>query len=653
MSFIEKMLAHVGGAPSKALLVEMHGKTEVPTPDKDTAERIARARGALRAKGVTPGDRVVLVAPNSSRWVAADLAVLAEGAISVPMYARQDPKELVDMMHDAGAKLVIVGSAELAEGIKAHYQNAPLVSYDELFSGDRIDEPAHARADDDVVTLIYTSGTSGVAKGVKLTVENVDYMLPVVVDALDRLMGRASHGRGADTSNRVFHYLPFCFAGSRIVLWSCLFRGNPIRMSTDLNNLKEEFLAARPHYFLNVPALLERIKNGVEDNLAKQPAAIRTLYDAAKNAYVREVAGRGQIKDGLVLTAARALIFSKVRKNIGENLECLICGSAPLGEETQRWFEMLGIPVYQVYGLTETTAIVTMDEPRAAKPGRVGHVIAGCETKLSDEGELLVRGPNIFAGYWNRDDATKDAFTEDGWFRTGDAAEVDPSGNWRIIGRTKNILVPSSGHNVAPEPIEQTLVEGIRGAEHAVVFGHGRPYLTAVISGSVVDADVEHRIGKLNESLPHYRRIRKWFVTGETFTPRTASSPRTRSSVAPRSRSTSRASSTRCTDEGRAPHAPRARRPESRARAIARDALRPGRRSAVRRPACLAAQGRARHAAQLPRRGAALRARGGRAPRHAPPRAGERNRHRDARGASRSSRTTSSMGRAVRALSSS
>jgi len=241
------------------------------------------------------------------------------------------------------------------------------------------------------------------------------------------------------------------------VLWTWLYRDTPIWMSTALHDLKEELVAARPHYFLNVPALVERIKNGVEDKLRGQGRAIWALYLAGRNAYLRQVDGEARKRDGLTYALARAIIFRKVRDGIGRDLECLICGSAPLGEETQRWFEMLGIPVYQVYGLTETTAIVTMDEPRAAKPGRVGHVIAGTETKLSDEGELLVKGPNVFAGYWRRDEATADAMTEDGWFRTGDAAEVDESGNWRIIGRTKNILVPTSGHNIAPEPLEQDL----------------------------------------------------------------------------------------------------------------------------------------------------------------------------------------------------
>ncbi|RLB44967.1 MAG: hypothetical protein DRJ42_31015, partial [Deltaproteobacteria bacterium] len=355
MTFVDRMLGFVTDDPRKSLLVEMHGVTKVPTPNSDTSDRIGRARGFLRAQGVVKGDRVVLVAPNSARWVAADLAILAEGAISVPMYARQAPAELAEMMHDAEPRVVIASDDALAEAIRGEWPEAPLVTFEALFRGDVIAEPAVSRADDDVATIIYTSGTSGAAKGVMLTMANIDAMLPTVTASLERLMGK----RGED--DVVFHYLPFCFAGSRIVLWTCLYRNNPIHMSTDLNDLKTEFTAARPHYFLNVPTLLERIKNGVEDNLMDQNPAVVALYERAKRAYRRDVCGRGRVADGMILAAARALIFNKIKAKIGPRLECLICGSAPLGEDTQVWFEMLGIPVYQVYGLTETTAIATMD----------------------------------------------------------------------------------------------------------------------------------------------------------------------------------------------------------------------------------------------------------------------------------------------------
>jgi long-chain acyl-CoA synthetase len=176
---------------------------------------------------------------------------------------------------------------------------------------------------------------------------------------------------------------------------------------------------------------------------------------------------------------------------------------------------MLGIPVYQVYGLTETTAIVTMDRPPEVIAGRVGPAIEGVELRVSDTGELQVRGPNVFWGYHNRPEATEAAF-EDGWFRTGDRAEL-VDGTWRILGRVKNLLVPSSGHNVAPEPIEQKLVEGIQGVEQAVVVGHGRPFLGAILTGTL-DADaIDASVEQINQDLPHYRRIRRVHVSAEPF----------------------------------------------------------------------------------------------------------------------------------------
>ncbi|MEM9188782.1 MAG: AMP-binding protein [Myxococcota bacterium] len=515
MNFIETIDEHIRYNRDRVLLYEMEGAREVATTNATLLERIAKARGSLRARGVTAGDRVVLLAPNSSDWAAADLAILYEGAIVVPMYARQEPKELVEMMHDCTAKVIVCADGALLGKVREAWgpeSDPPVLTFAELFSGEAVEDKPVNREASDPVTIIYTSGTSGVPKGVILTVANVDFMLPLTRRALARLMGERRD------DDRVFHYLPFCFAGSRIALWTQLVRDNPIWMSTNLDNLKEEFLAAKPHYFLNVPTLLERIKNGVEDKLRNGNAAVFRLYEGGKEAYLRQIGGRAKKRDGLLLGLARTVVFRKIREGIGPNLRCLLCGSAPLGEETQRWFEMMGIPVYQLYGLTETTAIVTMDEPRQALPGRVGHAIDGVELRLSDEGELQVRGPNIFAGYWGRDEATADAFDGE-WFRTGDAAEVDASGNWRIIGRTKNILVPSSGHNVAPEPIEQGLLESIPGAEHVVLFGHGRPYLTAVVSGTVEEAVVERRIEEFNETLPHYRRIRKHFVAAEPFTP--------------------------------------------------------------------------------------------------------------------------------------
>ena len=211
------------------------------------------------------------------------------------------------------------------------------------------------------------------------------------------------------------------------------------------------------------------------------------------------------------------MVFSTIRKRLGSRLKALICGSAPLTLETQLFFIMLGIPVLQVYGLTETTAICTMDDPRHITPGRVGPAIPGIEMKLGDQEEILVRGPNIFPGYWNRPQETSAAL-KDGWFRSGDQGDVDESGNWRISGRVKNLLVLASGHNVAPEPIEESLLKELPNAQQAVLLGHGRSFVAALITGQVDPAQIPGALDEINAHLPHYKRVRAFHPCAEPFT---------------------------------------------------------------------------------------------------------------------------------------
>ena len=279
--------------------------------------------------------------------------------------------------------------------------------------------------------------------------------------------------------DRVFHYLPFCFAGSWIMLLTCLLRGSRLTLNTDLGKLAGEMRTVAPDYFLNVPALLERMRKAVDEQLWKTGGLVRTIYTRAKAAWMRKQEGKARASDTLWLCLANTLVFPTIRKKmIGANLKALICGSAPLNAETQLYFKMLGIPVLQVYGLTETTAICTMDDPRHVEPGRVGPAISGIEMKLGENEELMVRGPNIFPGYWNRPQETAKAL-RDGWFHTGDQGEVDAAGNWRIIGRIKNLIILGSGHNIAPEPIEDELLKNLPGAQQIVLMGNGRGYLSA------------------------------------------------------------------------------------------------------------------------------------------------------------------------------
>jgi long-chain acyl-CoA synthetase len=202
---------------------------------------------------------------------------------------------------------------------------------------------------------------------------------------------------------------------------------------------------------------------------------------------------------------------------IGRNLRALICGSAPLSLETQLFFMMLGIPVLQSYGLTETTAICTLDDPHHYEAGRVGPAIPGIEMKLGENEEIVVRGPNIFPGYWNRPQETAKAL-RDGWFHTGDQGEVDASGNWRIVGRIKNLIILGSGHNIAPEPIEEKLLQHLPAGAQVVLVGNGKGYLSAIITGTATTQQAQAAIDAVNPQFPHYKQIRAFHVRPEAFT---------------------------------------------------------------------------------------------------------------------------------------
>jgi long-chain acyl-CoA synthetase len=447
-----------------------------------------------------------------------DVALMAEGAIVVPLYSRQAPAELAAMIKDCSPRLLFVSDAAFGEAVAQAWPEAPpRVSFDEALgkipAGKGIAGGPNPRRDDDLVTIIYTSGTSGEPKGVCLHTANLNHMLCCTTERLNQLMGATRE------PDRVFHYLPFNFAGSWILLLNCLSRESMLTLSTDLNHLAEEIQVASAHYFMNVPTLLERVRRGVEDALSKRNAVIQAIFRNARAAWHRKDRGQSHGLDVFWLLLGNSLIFSKIRERFGPYLRALICGSAPLAPETQQFFHMLGIPILQVYGLTETTAICTMDDPRVpSEPGRVGEAIPGIEMIAGENDEIVVRGPNIFPGYWKRPEETAKVLSA-GAFHTGDQGEVNSRGNWRISGRIKNLIILNSGHNVAPEPIEEKIAQHLPGAQQIVVVGNGRGYLSLLVTGSVDSKTVQAALDTVNSELPHYRQIRNFTVLKEALTP--------------------------------------------------------------------------------------------------------------------------------------
>ena len=513
MNFLDDIFAALDRAGNLTVLEEIHDGRITAATGRELLQQVERARNFLRSKGLKRGDRCALLAPNGIQWVALDLAIMAEWLIVVPLYARQAPAELAAIMKDCSPALLCCGDEPLRDAISTVLPDGPQHHlFKEIFESEPSPPTPAAPAEPDPVAIIYTSGTSGEAKGVMLTAGNIRHMLGCISERLDILM------QGKSGQDRVFHYLPFVFAGSWMLLLTSLLRGSLLSINTDLGKLSQDMRLVAPDYFLNVPALLERVRRAVDEQLWQTGGLVQTIYSRAKSAWTRKHEGTAKYMDRLWLSLANSAIFPTIRnKMIGKNLRALVCGSAPLSVDTQLFFMMLGIPVLQSYGLTETTAICTLDDPRHYEPGRVGPAVPGIEMKLGENDEILVKGPNIFPGYWNRPAETAKVL-RDGWFHTGDQGDVDATGNWRITGRIKNLIILGSGHNIAPEPIEDKVLAHLPGATQVVLVGNGKGYLSAIVTGDVNTAQVEQALAVVNPQLPHYKQIRAFHTRGEPFT---------------------------------------------------------------------------------------------------------------------------------------
>lgn len=448
---------------------------------------IARALDSL---SVRQGDRVAILSENRPEWTITDFAILSMGAVTVPIYSTQTADQTAFILNDAQVRIIVVSTKNQLEKMLTIQRRTPVqhilvmdavetahaVHLQELMrqgptNGDPdFDDRSRTIVPGDLATIIYTSGTTGVPKGAMLTHGNMASNIACSMEAF---------GFGAKEEVSI-SFLPLSHVTARHVDFALLYRGVSLAYCPDISQLAQVLEEVKPHIFVAVPRVYEKIRQQVILKATGFPK--KAIYSWALSVGRRHRAEilRGNKPAALRWNLANRLVFSKVRAGMGGRAEEFISGGAPLGRELAEWYADIGIPVHEGYGLTETSPVIAVNTPRAHKLGTVGKPLANVEVKIAEDGEVLVRGPSVFEGYWNRPEGTSDVFV-DGWFKTGDIGNVDSEGYLSITDRKKDLIKTSGGKFIAPQPIENSLkLNPLIGT--AVVLGDGRKFPSVLIA---------------------------------------------------------------------------------------------------------------------------------------------------------------------------
>jgi long-chain acyl-CoA synthetase len=444
---------------------------------------------ALLKCGITKGDRVAILSENRPEWTIADFACLLTRAVVVPIYATVTAEQVAYMLRDSGARAIFVSSEKQLEKVTSIRNQTPvkeIVVMDEVKNAEtspmqewmrngpsesdpRFETAASTANPDDLATIIYTSGTTGTPKGAMLTHGNM-------VANLNVSLADFPVGRGEISLS----FLPLSHVTARHVDFSFLYQGVTLAYVSFLDQLPQALLEIRPTVFVGVPRLYEKVHAQVDHKAKGFPK--RQIYRWAMSVgrtHRAEIL-RGRTPKSFAWKIANRLLYSKVRAGLGGRAELFISGGAPLGRELAEWYADIGIRIHEGYGLTETSPVIAVNTPKAHKLGTVGKPLPNVEVRIAEDGELLVRGPSVFQGYWNKQEETKNAFTA-GWFKTGDIARLDAEGFLSITDRKKDLIKTSGGKFIAPQPLENALKHNALIAE-AVVLGDRRKFPAVLIA---------------------------------------------------------------------------------------------------------------------------------------------------------------------------
>jgi len=467
----------------------------------EVEKRVRNLALALISMGIQPQDKVAIFSPNRPEWVISDLSILSIGAVDVPIYATNSAQECEYILSHSESKICLVSEQSLFDKVHSVKKNLPLlkkiitfekvatddkdvISIDEAYrigegyaAKQELDERLAKIALEDTATLIYTSGTTGPPKGVMLTHKN---FLSNVYQAIN------SHPGIFEDGDKSISFLPLSHSLERTAGYYLLMKAGVIihyaeSIQTVVDNMKE----IKPHFVVSVPRLFEKIHAGITEKVEKAPPLKKKLFKWATSVGDRAVDYTVNNKP-IPLTLlpqyliAKRLVLDKLKSAIGcDNIKVFVSGGAPLSMEINRFFHSIGVTVHEGFGLTETTPITNVNTFADFMFGTVGKPVEDTEIRIAEDGEILIKGPQVMKGYYKNEEATKEVFTEDGFFKTGDIGEII-DGFLKITDRKKNIIITAGGKNITPANIEFAMLSS-RFISQAMVIGDKRPYLTMLI----------------------------------------------------------------------------------------------------------------------------------------------------------------------------
>lgn len=487
---LNDILLTVCGSGRARVMLQREALGWVPISSAELYRNVAGLAGAFESWGIGKGDRVAILSENRPEWTITDFAALSLGAVTVPIYPTQTAEQTSFILNDSGARAMAVSSQAQLEKVLTIQQHTPverIVVMDAVETAhavqmqrmmlqgpadfdERFDSRARAVRPEDLATIIYTSGTTGTPKGAMLTHGN-----------LASNISRSLEGFPIRNAEEVsVSFLPLSHVTARHADFALLLRGVTLAYCPDITQLAQVLTEAKPTIFVGVPRVYEKIRQQVVVKAAGFPKS--ALYRWALSV---GRAHRAEILVGVQPAAlswklANRLLFSKVRAGVGGRAEEFISGGAPLGREMTEWYADIGIRIHEGYGLTETSPVIAVNTPGAHRLGTVGKPLSNVEVRIAEDGEVLVRGPSVFQGYWHRPEDTRAAFV-DGWFKTGDIGSLDRDGYLSITDRKKDLIKTSGGKFIAPQPIESSLkLSPLVGT--VVVLGDKRKFPAVLIS---------------------------------------------------------------------------------------------------------------------------------------------------------------------------